>query len=432
MRSATASLLSCCLNFAACSDGSGLVAFDAGMDSINPGSNGSSSGGSGSNIVGTGSSSSGSNTSGNGGSSSGGSSSGGSSSGGSGNGGSGNGGSGNGGRGNGGAASSGAAMPRDASVASSGGSSSGGSSSGGSSIGMVVGPDPYSGPFKVLVLSKTVGFHHDSIPAGQQMLRDLGKCVDATSCAMTKDTVIAGAKPNSSFTVDVAGAPATCPAATPANYAAYGAMGCDGSKDDLSEFTTENLKNYELLFFVSPTGNVFSAGGPNGKLGMAAIQAFIEGGGGYGGLHGASDFENTGGFPWYYNTMMGAFFTLHNNDGTPGSVITAPMYASHPVMRGLPSPLSTQDEWYFMNRQISAQPGFQILATLSGVPPVAGESATDIRPIVWIKQFPVAANPVLEGRMFYTCRGHNIARFGEPDFRQLVHQGILWAVHRLN
>ena len=29
-------------------------------------------------------------------------------------------------------------------------------------------------------------------------------------------------------------------------------------------------------------------------------------------------------------------------------------------------------------------------------------------------------------------RGHATARFGEADFRQLVHQGILWATHRLN
>jgi type 1 glutamine amidotransferase len=267
------------------------------------------------------------------------------------------------------------------------------------------------------------------------MLRELGKCIDAASCAMTNDVPIMGAKANSSFTIDVAGAPATCGPAT-GNYKAgdfsYGQAACDGSTTDLSQFTPENLKNYQMVFFVSPTGTDFSSGGNNGKVGMAAIQAFIEGGGAYGGVHGASDFEDTDGWPWYYNTMMGAFFTLHNNDGTPGSVVTQPMYLTHPVMRGLASPLSTQDEWYFMNRQISAQPGFQILATLSGVPPVAGESAADLRPIVWIKQFPVASNPALEGRMFYTCRGHATARYGEPDFRQLVHQGILWAAHRLN
>src|SRR5258708_40087307 len=62
-------------------------------------------------------------------------------------------------------------------------------------------PDPYSGPFTVLVLSLTLGYHHDSIPALHQMLRDLRPCVDGASCARAGDVVIAGAKPNSSFTI---------------------------------------------------------------------------------------------------------------------------------------------------------------------------------------------------------------------------------------
>lgn len=302
--------------------------------------------------------------------------------------------------------------------------------------------DPYRGPFRVLVLSETLGYHHDSIPAGQQMLRELGNCIDAASCALTNDVPIAGAKPNSSFTVDVAGAPTSgCPiiassgpSADDDGYAAYNTMGCDGSTSDLSQFTSDNLNNYQMVFFVSPTGTVFSSGGNNGQVGMAAIQAFIEGGGAYGGLHAASDFEDTDGWPWYYNELMGAYFLDHNVDGTPGTVTTAPAYLMHPVMRGLPTPLSTQDEWYLENREISAQPGFQILATLSGVAPLAGESPGDVRPMVWIKQFPVTTDPTgtLEGRMFYTCRGHNIIRYGEAPFRQLVHQGILWATHRLN
>ena len=302
--------------------------------------------------------------------------------------------------------------------------------------------DPYSGPFRILVLSKTLGYHHDSIPAGQQMLRELGACVDAASCALTNDVPIAGARPNSSFTVDVAGAPASgCPNiasygsdASDDGYAVYSAMGCDGSTSDLSQFAPANLARYQMIFFVSPTGTVFSSGGDNGQIGMAAIQAFIEAGGAYGGLHAASDFEDTSGWPWYYDELMGAHFQDHNDDGTPGTVTTAPDYVMHPVVRGLLTPLATEDEWYLENRAISAQPGFQVLATLSGVPPLSGESASDVRPMVWIKPFPVATDPTgtLEGRMFYTCRGHNIARYGEAPFRQLIHQGILWATHRLN
>ncbi len=342
-----------------------------------------------------------------------------------------------------------------ASGGASGGGPSGGGPSGGSGGGTVT-ADPYSGPFKILVLSKNCcgGFHHDSIPACQQMLRDLGKCADAASCTAAGfgDVPITGAKPNSTFTVDVAGAPATgCPAiqSKPANasatgYTAYSAMGCDGSTSDLSQFNATNLDvkqfasptapkgPYQMIFFCSPTGTDFTDGGANGAAGETAIQNFITAGAGYGGVHAASDFEDSEKWQWYYNTLMGSWFKDHNNDGTSGTVNTVAMYAAHPVMKGIPNPWNTQDEWYYQNREMNSVPGFQILATLSGVPALAGEPANDIRPIIWIRQYPVTGNAPFEGRMFYTVRGHNIARYGEAPFRQLVHQGILWAANRLN
>jgi type 1 glutamine amidotransferase len=314
--------------------------------------------------------------------------------------------------------------------------------------------DPYSGPFKVLVLSKTLDYHHDSIPACQQMLRELGRCVDATSCAMAGagDQPIAGAKPSSTFTVDVAGAPSSCvdlpteSKATTADYTAYANLDCDGNTTDLSQFGATNLDTrqfsttgapqgpYQMIFFCSPTGSVFSAGGANGAAGMTAIQNFITAGGAFGGAHAAIDFEIQSGFPWYTNELMGGYWVDQNDDGTPGSVNIAPMYTNHPVMRGIPNPWNVDDEWYLENRDISSQPGFQVLATLSGVTALPEETAGEVRPIVWIKPFSVASDPTgtLEGRMFYSARGHDIIRYGETAFRQLVHQGILWATHRLN
>src|SRR5579859_2557776 len=153
MPSRTASVLSWCLVFVGCSDGSDQLVFDAGgagqTSSGNPGSSGTGTG-------------SGTSSGGVGGSSGGGGSTGSS--------------------GSVGTSTSGGSSGNGSGGATSGSSS--GSSGGGPA------PDPYSGSFKILVLSKTLGFHHDSIPACQQMLRELGRCVDATSCAKTNDTFI--------------------------------------------------------------------------------------------------------------------------------------------------------------------------------------------------------------------------------------------------
>src|SRR4051812_34826164 len=106
-----------------------------------------------------------------------------------------------------------------------GGSGGAGGSSGGAG-GMVILADGGStpqdaggglrrGPFKMLVLSKTLEFHHDSIPACQQMLRDLGATPDAS--------LPPGAQPGSTWDVTIA-------------------------NEDLSDFTDEKLAAYEMIF----------------------------------------------------------------------------------------------------------------------------------------------------------------------------------------
>ncbi len=279
-----------------------------------------------------------------------------------------------------------------------GGASTGGS--GGSGGGAVV--DPYSGRFKVLVLDYTLDFHHDSIEICDLMLgledkragveKDRGK-TEPPNLGVTPDAMMpAGTKPGSQWTADLA---------TP----------------DMAQFTDANLKQYALVFSCNPTGTIFSNNPKvaDKNVAMMALQKFVEGGGAWAGVHSASDFEKTNGFPWVTNLLIGGFFDHHDGDGTSGTVKLTAEFATHPVMKGMQTTWNTQDEWYYMNRDVSAQPGFQILQRL----------ASDNRPVTWVKEFG-------SGRAFYTIRGHNKSVFEEPDFRKLVLNGILWSTHRLN
>jgi type 1 glutamine amidotransferase len=246
-------------------------------------------------------------------------------------------------------------------------------------------PDAYSGNFKVLILSTTLDFPHDSIPDCQAMVSDLGKTADAA--------MPAGTKPGSQFTTTI-------------------------ETDDLPHFTATGLKEFGLIFSCNPTGTVFSA---NSKVkdkvvAMSSFQTFVESGGGWVGVHSATDFEKSNGFPWFVNTLVGATFKDHDADGTPGTVQAVAALASHPVMKGMPAAWSTSDEWYIMNRDVSAQPGFQIMQRL----------ASDNRAVAWAKELGTG------GRSFYTIRGHNKKVYKEADFRKQVLNGILWATHRLN
>ena len=275
------------------------------------------------------------------------------------------------------------------------GSTAGATSGGTAGAGGAVTVDPYLGPFKILILSTigAQGFTHDSIPDCQYMLGlESAKAQVAnplTPLGQTPDAMMpANTKPGSQFTVDLA-------------------------TDDLTQFTTQGLKDYAMVFSCNPAGTVFS-GNANGAVAMAALQNYVEGGGAWGGVHSAADFEKTNGFPWFTNKLVGAYFEMHGSDGTSGTVQVAAEGASHPVMTGLLTTYDTQDEWYVMNRDPGAQPGFQILARL----------ATDNRPVVWVKELGT------KGRSFYTIRGHNKTVFKEAQFRQLVLNGILWATHR--
>jgi uncharacterized protein len=247
--------------------------------------------------------------------------------------------------------------------------------SGGAGGGGGTGSGVESGPFKVLILSTTLEFHHDSIPECQALVAALGQL-----------------DPANTWTTQI-------------------------EPDNLADFTADGLKPFRLIFACNPTGVVFSG---NAKVAdkagaMKAFTDYVTNGGAFVGVHSATDFEKTNGFPWAINTLLGAFFDHHDADGTQGSVTLDANAGNHPVLKGISSNYSTQDEWYYMSRDVSAQPGFKILQRL----------AKDNRPVSWVKD-------VGTGRMFYTIRGHAKSVYAEKEFKTLVQNGIMWATKRVN
>lgn len=245
---------------------------------------------------------------------------------------------------------------------------------------------PLPTPFKILVLTTALEYRHESITDCQRMLNDLGQTPD--------DQLPEGTAPGTRFTTHVA-------------------------TDDLADFTEEGLKEYGMLFWCSPTGEVLSNNPrvENAATAMAALRDYVEGGGAWGGVHSATDFEKTGNFSWYTGTLLGGSLESFDADGTPGIVQAVPDFVDHPILRGVPPTWSVRDEWFRLDRDIDAQSGFQVVARL----------AADDRPVTWIKQL----GPSNTGRMFYTIRGHAPAVYREPEFRRLVLNGILWATRRL-
>jgi type 1 glutamine amidotransferase len=245
-------------------------------------------------------------------------------------------------------------------------------------------------------MSSTLEFAHDTIGTCNKMLMDLGKA-DAPERAK-----IAGLGADTTWTVDLM--------ITKTNDANY-----------FSEVTAANLKNYEMFYSNNPTGPVFTQA-PMGAQKKTIFQEWWSAGGAWAGQHSASDFEKTNGgsWPWFNDNIDGAYFVDHDGPGTNGTITWGADFVNHPIVKGLPSPYSSGEEWYLMNRNVEAVAGFKVLGK---VQVTNSSKGTTPRPAVWINE--------KGGRAFYTIKGHSMSTYAEAPFRDLMLRGILWAVHRL-
>ncbi|WDZ85325.1 ThuA domain-containing protein [Micromonospora cathayae] len=213
-------------------------------------------------------------------------------------------------------------------------------------------------PFSVLVFSKTAGFRHGSIPAGITAIQQLGAA--------------------NNFTVD--------------------------TTEDGAAFTDANLAKYQAVIWLSTTGDVLNADQ------QAAFERYIQGGGGYAGIHAASDTE----YDWaWYGKLVGAYFNSHPANQTATVKVEDP---AHPSTADLPERWSRYDEWY--NYRTNPRGSVHVLASLDekSYAPGSGAMGAD-HPIAWCQEYE-------GGRSWYTGGGHTNESFAEPDFLAHLLGGI--------
>ena len=98
------------------------------------------------------------------------------------------------------------------------------------------------------------------------------------------------------------------------------------------------LASFDVVVFFFTSGD-----GSNGPLQVAgekaAFESFIKNGGGYVGIHSATDTYQTS---WpFYKLLVGAAFVNH-----PAVQIATMRFESHQTTQGIPSPWVLSDEWY--------------------------------------------------------------------------------------
>ena len=134
---------------------------------------------------------------------------------------------------------------------------------------------------------------------------------------------------------------------------------------------------------------------------QAALERYLENGGGYVGIHSASDTEY--GWPWY-GGLVGAYFQGHPDIQSARVRIEDRL---HPSTSLLPAEWNRTDEWY--NFQTNPRGRVKVLADLDEKS-YAGGTMGDDHPIAWCQFYG-------GGRAWYTAGGHTTQSYSEPLFR---------------
>ncbi|WP_433112712.1 ThuA domain-containing protein [Micromonospora sp. CA-246542] len=217
-------------------------------------------------------------------------------------------------------------------------------------------PAASAAPFTVLVFSKTAGFRHGSITPGITAIQQLGAA--------------------NGFTVE--------------------------ATEDAGQFTDANLARFAAVIWLSTTGDVLNA------TQQAAFERYITAGGGYVGVHSASDTEYD--WPWY-GGLVGAYFASHPAEQTATVTVADQV---HPSTKGLPQRWSRFDELY--NYRANPRGSVHVLATLDESTYTGGSMGYD-HPISWCQNYS-------GGRAWYTGLGHTDASYTDAAFRQHLLGGI--------
>lgn len=219
---------------------------------------------------------------------------------------------------------------------------------------------------RLLYLTLSAGFKHDSVPMSRDIVTEIGQRSGAFDVTLT---------------------------------------------DDVSPFTAASLKNYDAVMFYT-TGEL-----PMNDEQKQAFVHFVRSGHGFVGVHSATDTFYT--WPDYLE-MIGGYFNDHPWHQNVTVDVVDP---SNPIVSALAPSFQINDEIY----QIS---DFQyrdshVLLRLDPASVDMKKENVHRRfygwPLAWTRSFG-------EGRVFYTTLGHEQAVWKDPRYQQVLLNGIKWAM----
>jgi len=224
---------------------------------------------------------------------------------------------------------------------------------------IMLGYNNHPGKPRILVFSKTSGFRHSSIPNGQAAIIKLGK--------------------EHGFEVD--------------------------TSENADYFNEDSLQKYSAIIFLHTTGNILN------NHQEADFERYIQAGGGYVGIHAATDAE----YDWeWYARLVGGYFESHP---AQQEALLNVVDRSHISTKHLPVTWKRKDEWYnFKNLNKDVK----VLITIDEKTYEGGKNG-DPHPMAWYHNYD-------GGRAWYTELGHTEESFTEKNYLKHLLGGIQYAI----
>jgi uncharacterized protein len=239
---------------------------------------------------------------------------------------------------------------------------------GGATAVLPFGAHAQSAPARILYFTYSAGYRHDVIPLSREILSQLGNNSGAFEVTATEDT---------------------------------------------SELSAENLERYAAVMFYT-TGEL-----PISDAQKTALLDFVRSGGGFLGVHSATDTFYT--WPDYLD-LIGGYFNGHPWHQAVTIEVVDP---DDPLVAFLGNSLQIEDEIY----QISDfdYGGSRVLLRLDPGSVDLGKDGVHRRfygwPLAWSRFYG-------NGRVFYTALGHEPSVWQDARYQQMLANAILWSMRR--
>jgi len=216
-------------------------------------------------------------------------------------------------------------------------------------------------PIRVLMVTTTLGFRHDSIPAARQVMTSLASQTGA-------------------FTVT--------------------------ATENVADLNASRLSSVDVLMFALTTGELPLDAGQK-----TAIVDFVSNGGGFIGVHSATDTL----YDWPdYGRIVGAYFKEH--PWTQQAAVNVED-SGHAISAGVAARFTINEEFYTFRQ--NPRPAVHVLMSLDA----ASVGTQGDFPLAWTQT-------IGRGRSYYNALGHFSETWTDARFQRQIVNGIAWTAGR--